>query len=127
MVQAVDRLHFEAPHLAFLQHVERDSGPCAPLRPDLAIKIGQALRLLALDTDDHIAALDAGPLRRTARRHATDNSRPRISSVLSPSQGRPAPAVRPAEIRSPRIGASRSIGTNMLPSQLPANSRLATT
>src|SRR5262249_31824137 len=46
------------------------------------------------------------------------NSRPRNSSVLRPSHGRPGPVLRPAEIRSPRIGVSWSIGTNMLPGVL---------
>ena len=35
------------------------------------------------------------------------------------SQGRPGPATCPSAIRSPRIGGSRSIGTNMLPGVVP--------
>ena len=42
-------------------------------------------------------------------------SRPRTSSAATPSHGRAGPDTRPSAIRSPRIGGSRSIGTNMLP------------
>src|SRR5262249_13767971 len=111
MIEAVDRLDVEALHLAFLQHIKRDAGARAPLRPHLAVKVGQILRLFAIDAHDDIAAFDAGLLRLT-------NSRPRSSSVLRPSHGRPGPDLRPAEIRSPRIGVSRSMGTNMLPGAL---------
>ena len=72
MVEAVDRLDFEASHLAVLQHIKRHRGARRALGPDLAIKIGQVLWLLAIDPDDDIAALDAGPLCWTARRHAAD-------------------------------------------------------
>src|SRR5438874_4999620 len=72
MVEAVDRLDFEASHLAVLQHIKRHRGARRALGPDLAIKIGQVLRLLAIDPDDDVAALDAGRLCRTARRHAAD-------------------------------------------------------
>src|SRR4029077_20545766 len=59
MIEAVDRLHIEAFHLAILQHVKRDAGDCAPLRPDLAVKVGQILRLFAIDADNEVATLDS--------------------------------------------------------------------
>src|SRR5262249_54161625 len=76
MIEAVDRLDVEALHLAILQHIKRDAGARAPLRPHLAVKVSQILRLFAIDADDDIAAFDAGLLRRTIRRHAADEQPP---------------------------------------------------
>src|SRR6516162_5083085 len=104
MIEAIDRLHVEALHLAILQHVKGDADACAPLCPHLAVKVGQILRLFAIDRDDDVATLDSRLLRRAV--------------MGRPSQGRPGPVLRPAEIRSPRIGVSWSIGTNMLPGVL---------
>ena len=67
-------------------------------------------------------AFSAGP---PAVTRAT-SSRPPISSVVTPSQGRAGADTRPSAIRSARIGGRRSIGTNMLPgspSPLPPTSR----
>src|SRR5206468_11063795 len=64
MVEPVHRLDLDSTHLAVLQHIERNRVARAPLSPDLAIEIGQAFGLLALDADDHVAPLDARPLRR---------------------------------------------------------------
>ncbi len=72
MIEAVDRLDVEAPYLPVLQNVKGDGDARAPLRPDLTVKVGQILRLLAIDADDDIAALDARLLCRTVRRHPAD-------------------------------------------------------
>src|SRR5437764_9381675 len=118
MVEAIDRLDVHAPHLFLLQHVEPNRGAGRPLRPDLAVKIAQTCRLLAVDADDHVTAPHSRPVGRPPGVTRLTNRRPRNSSVLMPSQGRPGPAMRPSAIRSPRMGASRSIGTNMLPGVL---------
>src|SRR5262249_56238284 len=62
VVEAVDRLDLDAAHRAVLQHLERDADAGVPLRPDLAVEIGQILLRLALYPDDHLAALDARPV-----------------------------------------------------------------
>src|SRR5262249_57395601 len=72
MIEAVDRFDVEALHLAVLQHIKRDAGARAPLRPHLAVKVGQILRLFAIDPDDDIAAFHARLLLPTLRRHASD-------------------------------------------------------
>src|SRR6476659_4187356 len=82
MIETIERLDFEAPHLAVLQHIERHSGARGALGPDFAIKIGQAFRLLAIDADDYIAAFDAGLLCRSARRDpAHEQPPPQLLSV----------------------------------------------
>src|SRR5215472_11831325 len=118
MFEPVHRLDLDSAHLVVLQHIERNGGASAPLCPDLAIEVGQVFGLLAIDADDHVAALDARPLRRARRVMRLTKSRPPISSVLIPSHGRAGPGVRPAAIRSARIDERRSIGTNMFPGAL---------
>src|SRR5207249_7018829 len=76
MVEPVHRLDLDSAHLAVLQHIERNRVARAPLSPDLAIEIGQAFGLLALDADDHVAPLDARPLRRARRCYAADEQPP---------------------------------------------------
>src|SRR6266705_12829 len=76
MVEPVHRLDLDSAHLAVLQHIERNRVARAPLSPDLAIEIGQAFGLLALDADDHVAPRDARPLRRARRRYAADEQPP---------------------------------------------------
>src|SRR6266545_5188583 len=95
MVEAVDRLDVEAPHLAVLQHIERNGNARASLRPHLAVKIGQILRRLAVDADDHIAATDTGFLCRAARRHAADEQPPAQLISIEP-EPRPARTWRAA-------------------------------
>src|SRR5262249_34687447 len=76
MVEAVYRLYVEALHPAVLPHIQGNAWARAPLRPDLAVKVGQILRLFAIDADDDIAAFDARLLRRTIRRHPADEQPP---------------------------------------------------
>src|SRR5262245_25276794 len=76
MVEAIDRLDLDAVHRAVLQHLKRDVDPGISLRPDLAVEIGQILRRLALDADDHVAALDARLVRRPAWRDAAHEQAP---------------------------------------------------
>src|SRR5262249_39110299 len=76
MVEAVDRFDVEALHLAVLQHVKRNAGARAPLRPDLAVKVGQILRLFAVDADDDVAPFYSRLLRPTIRRHPPDEQPP---------------------------------------------------
>src|SRR5262249_37449608 len=76
MIEAVDRLHIEALHLAILQHVKRDAHTCAPLRPDLAVKVSQILRLFAIDRDNDVATLESRLLRRAAPGHPADEQPP---------------------------------------------------
>src|SRR5262245_44547325 len=76
MIEPIHRLDLDSAHLAVLQHIERNSVARAPLRPDLAIEIGQVFGQLALDANDHIAALNARPLGRARWRYAANEQPP---------------------------------------------------
>src|SRR5262249_58874385 len=76
MVEPIHRLDLGSAHLAVLQHIERNSVFGAPLRPDLAVEVGQVFGLLAFDADDHAAPLDARPLRRASGSYAADEQPP---------------------------------------------------
>src|SRR5262249_9880997 len=62
MVEAVDRLNVEVLHRIIVADVEPDHGARAAFRPDLAIEVGQARGGLAVDAQNYVAALDAGPV-----------------------------------------------------------------
>src|SRR5262245_55984627 len=95
MVEAIDRPDIDAINPVILQHVERNVGASAALRPELAIEIGEILGLLALDANDHIAPLDAGLLGRTAWADPADEEPPvqlvGIDSKPRPSGSGPVP------------------------------------
>src|SRR5260370_1354747 len=96
MMEAVDRLHIEPFHLAILQHVKRDADACAPLRPDLAVKVGQILRFFAIDADNNVATLDSRLLRRAFGGHSGDEQPPSqlfgVEAEARPAGSRLAPS-----------------------------------
>src|ERR1700716_317111 len=87
MVAAVDRPDVDAVHLVILQHIKGNAGARAALRPELAIEIGEIFRLLAIDADDHVSALDSGLFFRTARRDPAAEQPPAPPAAVGAAPG----------------------------------------
>src|SRR5882757_703122 len=97
MVEAVDRLNVEVLHRIAIADVKPDHGAGPAFGPDLAVEVGQARGGLAVDADDHVAALDTGLVGRSAGRHAANHQAPvRVVGV----HAKP----RPSRPRRPPLG-----------------------
>src|SRR5215216_3600556 len=73
MIETVDRSYVDAPLLAAMRNVDRHGGARAAHGPHFAIEITEALRSVALDAQDDIAATYTGFFRRPAGRDALDH------------------------------------------------------
>src|SRR5579871_1674301 len=76
MIKPVDRMNMKAELSMVLKHIERDVRACVALRPDLAVKIRQILRLFAIDGKYDVALPQTGLLGRRAGRNATHDQVP---------------------------------------------------
>ncbi len=115
ILDAVDRMDGELPHVDALQHAQRNVGAGAAAAPHLAIELGLRAHAVAADAEDDVADLDAGLVAGAVRRDPRDHQPPLhlVGGDAQPGPG--GPARRPFLTRSARIGFSTSIGTNMLP------------
>src|SRR4051795_6473788 len=72
MLEPARRWHVDMPRRAVPHHVERHGDAGAPERANSAIKVGEVVRLLAIDPDDDVAAAHPCLLGRTAGRDVAD-------------------------------------------------------
>src|SRR5260370_16495910 len=69
MIQPVDRFDLDALLLVVLEHVERNDGAGGALRIELAVEIREMGHRLAVDAENHVAALEPGPVGGAPGRH----------------------------------------------------------
>src|SRR5260370_11613885 len=72
MIQPVDRFDLDALLLVVLEHVERNDGAGGALRIELAVEIREMGHRLAVDAENHVAALEPGPVGGSRGRHGAD-------------------------------------------------------
>src|SRR4051794_16763950 len=87
IVVAVAGGDLDPPRAARAQHVEADLHPDLAAAPELAVELRQAGDFLAVESEDHFAAAQAGLLGRAGGRDANHRDRPRRLGAVDAEPG----------------------------------------